>query len=481
MFTKHELSRNIRAFVFFVSTSIPGRSLCAFKFAVHPGTGRLVVIEMNPRVSRSSALASKAIGFPIARIAAKLVLGYRLDEIDNAITRKTPACFEPALDYIVVKIPRWAFEKFPTVDQTLGSQMKSVGEAMAIGRTFPEALQKALRSLEQGRYGLGADGKDVIASDHVEPHLLGEWRKMVMSKLAKPCAEHVFYLRHALKLGVDVEEVARVTGVDPWFLDQIAAIVEMEQRLRAAAPRSDVDMTTLRKAITPPKDEGYDSVMVNCNPETVSTDYDISSRLYFEPITLEDVREICEVEKPDGVIVQFGEQTPLKIAQELQNQGVKVLGTSPAKIAAAEDRELFGDILRSLKIPHPSFGIAKDYTEVAYTAEEVGYPVLVRPSFLLGRRAMEIVYDLEGLHCYLHESASEVTPEHPVLIDRYIEDAFEFDVDAVSDGEKTLICGIMQHIEQAGVHSGGSLFQSVVRLRNIPAGSRQGRGHPFRA
>ncbi|MFH0882227.1 MAG: carbamoyl-phosphate synthase large subunit [bacterium] len=529
------------------------------QFGVHPGTGRMVIIEMNPRVSRSSALASKATGFPIARIAAKLAIGYRLDEIDNAITKVTPACFEPALDYVVVKIPRWAFEKFPTVNQTLGSQMKSVGEVMAIGRTFPEALQKALRSLEQDRHGLGADGRDVIASDNVEPHLLSQWREMVRAKLATPRAENIFYLRHALKLGLPVEEIAKTTGIDPWFLDQIARIVETEKRISAAAPRGHGDLTTLRKSVSvdllrrakrdgfsdeqlahllhtdsdairqlrqvheiqpvhlpvdtcaaefeaytpyyyssyetgagevrreekkpsvivlgsgPNRigqgiefdyccvhssrtliDEGYDGVMVNCNPETVSTDYDISSRLYFEPITLEDVLAICEVEKPDGVIVQFGGQTPLKIAESLQEHGITILGTPPSSIADAEDREKFGALLRRLGIPHPAYGIAKHFTEAHDIALSVGYPVLVRPSFVLGGRAMEIVYDNDALEHYLRESAGEVTPDHPVLIDRYLEDAFEFDVDAVSDGRETLICGIMQHIEEAGIHSGDS-------------------------
>lgn len=528
------------------------------QFAVHPDNGKMVVIEMNPRVSRSSALASKATGFPIARIAAKLAIGYRLDEISNAITRKTPACFEPALDYIVIKIPRWTFEKFPTVDQTLGSQMKSVGEVMSIGRTFPEALQKALRSLEQDRSGLGADGKDVLASDHVEPHLLKEWRKMVCNKLATPRAENIFYLRHALKLGLTPEEINEVTGIDSWFLDQIYHIVEIEKQLRAVGSHNQNDLTSLRKTVTPSllsiakrtgfsdhqlayllntddetirrlreiyevkpiylpvdtcaaefeaftpyyyssyevgesevdrgnnpsiivlgsgpnrigqgvefdyccvhasltlKENGYDSVMVNCNPETVSTDYDISTRLYFEPVTLEDVLEICRIERPDGVIVQFGGQTPLKIAQQLEAQGIKIIGTSPSSIADAEDREKFGSLLRTLKIPHPSYGIAHDVTETEDIADQVGYPVLVRPSFVLGGRAMEIVYDQQGLNHYLHESAGEVTPDHPVLIDRYIEDAFEFDVDAVSDGIDTIICGIMQHIEEAGIHSGDS-------------------------
>jgi len=528
------------------------------QFAVDPKTGRQVVIEMNPRVSRSSALASKATGFPIARIAAKLAVGYRLDEISNAITEKTPACFEPALDYVVVKIPRWTFEKFPAVDQTLGSQMKSVGEAMAIGRTFTEALQKAVRSLELDRMGLGADGRDVITSDHIEPHLLREWREMVRRKLASPRPENVFYLRHALKLGIPVDELAAITRVDPWFLDQIQLLVVEEKRLQAAAPRGRGDLTSLRHSVSAAtllrgkrhgfsdtqlahllgsdedtirrlrevhdvrpahlpvdtcaaefeahtpyfyssyepirdtldlgeqprilvlgsgpnrigqgiefdyccvhasqtlRDEGYTSIMVNCNPETVSTDYDISGRLYFEPITLEDVLEVCRVEKPDGVIVQLGGQTPLKIARDLERNGVKIIGTSPEKIAAAEDRKVFGALLESLAIPHPTYGIAHHFSEVSQIAERVRYPVLVRPSFVLGGRAMEIVYDAEGLQRYLRESAGEVTPEHPVLVDRYIEDAFEFDVDVISDGYDTIVCGIMQHIEEAGVHSGDS-------------------------
>ncbi|NQU04836.1 MAG: carbamoyl-phosphate synthase large subunit [Calditrichaeota bacterium] len=528
------------------------------QFAVNPENGRMVVIEMNPRVSRSSALASKATGFPIARIAAKLAVGYRLDEITNAITLKTPACFEPALDYIVVKIPRWTFEKFPTVNQTLGSQMKSVGEVMAIGRTFPEALQKALRSLEQDRAGLGADGKDVIMSDNVEPHLLSEWRDMVRRKLTTPRPENIFYLRHALKLGISVEDICNITGIDRWFIDQIALIVDEEKTLHTLASSLLGDFTSLRHSISPErlqqakrmgfsdrqiahilmsdtttvqrlrdahgvnpaylsvdtcagefeaetpyyyssyetdcggveignkpriiilgsgpnrigqgiefdyccvqasialKNEGYASIMINCNPETVSTDYDISSRLYFEPITLEDVMAICNVEKPDGVIVQFGGQTPLKIAGKLEENGVNILGTPPSSIADAEDRQKFGKILRSLNIQHPPYGIAMHFTDAEDIAADIGYPILVRPSFVLGGRAMEIVYDVNGLRKYLRESAGEVTPEHPVLIDRYIEDAYEFDVDAVSDGNETLICGIMQHIEEAGVHSGDS-------------------------
>jgi len=528
------------------------------QFAINPKNGRMVIIEMNPRVSRSSALASKATGFPIARIAAKLAIGYRLDELSNAITRKTPACFEPALDYVVVKIPRWTFEKFPTVNQTLGSQMKSVGEVMAIGRSFTEALQKAIRSLEQGRHGLGSDGRDVLTSDLIEPHLMQEWRTTIGRLLSTPRPETIFYLRHAIKMGIPIEEISSVTGIDPWFLDQIGLLVQTEKQLRALAPPERSDLTYLRKTLSPDllfaakshgfsdrqlasifkcdaetirrlrevhdlrpkflqvdtcaaefeaytpyyyssyekgsslaskrerpcivvlgsgpnrigqgiefdyccvhasltlKEEGYDSIMINCNPETVSTDYDVSSRLYFEPITLEDVLEICKAERPDGIVVQFGGQTPLKIADALKQHDVEILGTSPASISLAEDREKFGALMNSLKIPHPEYGIAYNYTEVEAIADQIGYPVLVRPSFVLGGRAMEIVYDRKGLQVYLRDSAGEVTPEHPVLIDRYIEDAFEFDLDAVSDGEQTIICGIMQHIEEAGIHSGDS-------------------------
>ncbi|MFH1736248.1 MAG: carbamoyl-phosphate synthase large subunit [bacterium] len=528
------------------------------QFALNPQNGHMVIIEMNPRVSRSSALASKATGFPIARIAAKLAIGYRLDELSNAITKKTPACFEPALDYVVVKIPRWTFEKFPTVNQTLGSQMKSVGEVMAFGRSFTEALQKALRSLEQGRCGLGSDGRDVLSSDLIEPHMMQEWRTTIRRLLATPRPETIFYLRHAIKMGIPIEEISSITGIDAWFLDQISLIVQTEKQLRALSPYGRSDFTFLRNTLSPelliaakshgfsdvqlasifkcdeatirrlreaqdiqPKflpvdtcaaefeahtpyyyssyekgktekissgkpriivlgsgpnrigqgiefdyccvhasltlrDEGYDSIMINCNPETVSTDYDISSRLYFEPITLEDVLEICKVEQPDGIVVQFGGQTPLKIASALQHHQVKILGTSPDSIAVAEDREKFGALLNSLGIPHPDYGIAYNFTEVEAIADRIGYPVLVRPSFVLGGRAMEIVYDQAGLAVYLRDSAGEVTPEHPVLIDRYIEDAFEFDLDAVSDGDDTIVCGIMQHIEEAGIHSGDS-------------------------
>ncbi len=528
------------------------------QFAVNPKNGRMVVIEMNPRVSRSSALASKATGFPIARIAAKLALGYRLDEITNAITKQTPACFEPALDYVVVKIPRWAFEKFPTVNQTLGSQMKSVGEVMSIGRTFPEALQKALRSLEQGLAGVGDDGKDVYLSDHVEPHLLPEWREMIRKRISIPRSENIFYIRHALKLGLSVNDVSQATGIDPWFLSQIERIIMQEKRLRSLNSNLNTgqsrnanqltgnelikskrlgfsdkqighltksDEKTIRRfresenihplylsvdtcagefeAYTPYhyssyetgetevkqvdkprvivlgsgpnrigqgiefdyccvhasmtlKQEGYFSIMVNCNPETVSTDFDISDRLYFEPVTLEDVLEICHAEQPEGVIVQFGGQTPLKLALQLEDNGIKVLGTHPRRIAESEDREAFGAMLKEMNINHPAFGIAHNIEETFEIASEIHYPILVRPSFVLGGRAMEIVYDDKGLTKYLNEAASEISEDHPVLVDKYIEDAFEFDVDAVSDGEESIICGIMQHIEEAGIHSGDS-------------------------
>jgi len=524
------------------------------QFAVHPQTGRVVVIEMNPRVSRSSALASKATGFPIAKIAAKLAVGYRLDEIPNDITRETPASFEPTIDYVVVKIPRWAFEKFPGADDTLTTQMKSVGEVMAIGRTFKEALQKGLRSLEIDRYGLGADGHDDF-----EPDLLRE-------RLITPHPDRIFYIRHALQSGMSVQTIAELTRIDPWFIHQIAEIVEMEDRLRSftldtlppkllrEAKRygfSDVQLAQLlsvqaskrlsestetlsRYDAKPPElvvrdrrkelgitpvyqrvdtcgaefpaytpylystyeteceaeptsrkkvmilgsgpnrigqgiefdyccvhaafafqELGYETIMVNCNPETVSTDYDTSDRLYFEPLTLEDVLNIYEREKPDGVVVQFGGQTPLKLALPLQAAGVPIWGTSPDSIDLAEDRERFGDLLRELGIPQPENGTATSEEEAHRVAARIGYPVLVRPSYVLGGRAMAIVYDEESLDRYMRE-AVEVSFDHPVLIDRFLEDAFEMDVDAVADGERVVIGGIMEQIELAGVHSGDS-------------------------
>ncbi len=511
------------------------------QFAVHPETGRFVAIEMNPRVSRSSALASKATGFPIAKIAAKLAVGYTLDEIPNDITKETPASFEPTIDYVVVKIPRFAFDKFPTADQTLGSQMKSVGEVMAIGRTFEEALQKALRSLEIGRYGLGCDGKDRNPT-----------REEIIQRLRTPNADRVFYIRHALKAGFSVDEIYELTKIDRWFIRKIKNIVDMEEELKGWAERTNYDVwkvpdeviwkakrlgfsdyqiayifrteerevrrrrkksgivavykmvdtcaaefeaktpyyystyeqendappTKRRKvmilgsgpnrigqgiefdyccvhAVFSLKEEGYETIMVNCNPETVSTDYDTSDRLFFEPITHEDVMNVYENENPEGVIVQFGGQTPLNIAKDLEDSGAKILGTSVESIDFAEDRERFSELLRKLGIPQPEHGIAHSVEEAKEVARKIGYPVLVRPSYVLGGRAMEIVYDEEELERYVRE-AVEVSPDKPILIDKFLEDAIEAEVDALCDGEEVVIGGILEHIEEAGVHSGDS-------------------------
>ncbi len=504
------------------------------QFAVDPRNGRLVVIEMNPRVSRSSALASKATGFPIAKFAAKLAVGYTLDEIANDITKETPASFEPTIDYVVVKIPRFTFEKFPEADDTLTTKMKSVGEAMAIGRTFKEALQKAIRSLETGRYGLGADGKDEI-----EPELLTK-------KLSIPNEERIFYIKYALASGMTADEIADLSRIDPWFIQQMREIVELEKRIAEENIRS-ISAELLREAkrcgfsdwqiahltgatekqvrdrrladgvratfktvdtcaaefeaytpyyystyededevkpSTKPKimilgsgpnrigqgiefdyccvhasfalkEEGYETIMVNCNPETVSTDYDTSDRLYFEQLTFEDVMNIVEVERPEGVIVQFGGQTPLKLAQALEKAGVPIIGTSPDSIDLAEDRKRFGSLLRKLKISQPEAGTATSVREALRVARQIGYPLLVRPSYVLGGRAMEIVYSEDMLEGYI-KRAVKASPEHPVLIDKFLEGAIEVDVDAISDGERVLIGGIMEHIEEAGIHSGDS-------------------------
>ncbi len=504
------------------------------QFAIHPENGRMVVIEMNPRVSRSSALASKATGFPIAKFAAKLAVGYTLDEIPNDITKKTPASFEPTIDYVVVKIPRFTFEKFPEAEPRLTTQMKSVGEVMSIGRTFKEALQKAIRSLEIDRYGLGADGKDEIV------------KELVHQRLAVPNHERIFYLKYALSQGMSVEEAFELSRIDPWFLDNIKEISEFEKEL-VGKSIEDLNKETLLKAkqfgfsdyqlafllgsnekevrkrrkslgvipcykmvdtcagefeaYTPyyystygteseikpsrkPKimilgsgpnrigqgiefdyccvhaafalrEEGFETIMVNCNPETVSTDYDTSDRLYFEPLTFEDVMNIIEAESPLGVIVQFGGQTPLKLAIPLEKEGINILGTSPSSIDLAEDRELFGNLLKSLGIKQPPHGTAKSFEEALVVAREIGYPLLVRPSYVLGGRAMEIVYSEEMLEKYI-ASAVKASPEHPILIDKFLEEAIEVDVDAVSDGDDVFIGGIMAHIEEAGIHSGDS-------------------------
>jgi carbamoyl-phosphate synthase large subunit len=503
------------------------------QFAVEPATGRRVVIEMNPRVSRSSALASKATGFPIAKIAALLAVGYTLDEIPNDITRKTPACFEPSLDYVVVKIPRWAFEKFPKADPTLTIQMKSVGEAMAIGRTFAEALGKAIRSLEIGRDGLD-DGRGPLA------------REELLAKLEVPTWERIFHLRRAFLAGMTVEEVAERTRIDPWFLDVIRRMVHEERCLSGRSPeglsreeirrlkriglsdaaigramrcgetavrarRKELGVAPVYKTIdtcaaefeayTPyyysayedenesirtdkPKvvilgggpnrigqgiefdyccvhacyalaDAGYETVMINCNPETVSTDYDTSDRLYFEPLTFEDVAEILDNERPDGVLVQFGGQTPLKLARPLEAAGYPIWGTSPESIDLAEDRGRFGRLLDELELEAPPHGEARTTTEALAVAHRIGYPLVVRPSYVLGGRAMAIVFDDDHLLSYMQQ-AREAAPEHPVLIDRFLDDAFEFDVDALADGKTTWIGGIQEHIERAGIHSGDS-------------------------
>ncbi|MBN2028097.1 MAG: carbamoyl-phosphate synthase large subunit [Actinobacteria bacterium] len=522
------------------------------QFALDPRDGRMVVIEMNPRVSRSSALASKATGFPIAKIAAKLAVGYTLDEIPNDITRETPASFEPTIDYCVVKIPRFTFEKFPGADPTLGISMKSVGEVMAIGRTFKEALQKGIRSLEIGRFGLGSDRKELMDPQAaVTPEEREEALEVVREKITTPNAERLYYYRYGLKLGMSVREMYEISHVDPWFLENIREIVETEGALRGRGLGdmddaelfraksfgfSDVQLATLtgsgeaevrerraRAALRPvyklvdtcaaefeaytpyyyscyeqeeeplagphasaekPKvmilgggpnrigqgiefdyccvhasfalrEEGYESIMVNNNPETVSTDYDTSDRLYFEPLTLEDVLEIVEREKPEGIIVQFGGQTPLNLAVPLMHAGAPIIGTSPDSIDRAEDRDRFKALLHQLGLRQPENGTARSFDEALAVARRIGYPVVVRPSYVLGGRGMEIVYDDQSLEEFML-GAAEVSPDHPVLIDKFLEEAVEIDVDAVSDGRDVVVAGVMEHIEEAGVHSGDS-------------------------
>jgi carbamoyl-phosphate synthase large subunit len=510
------------------------------QFALNPKNGELVVIEVNPRVSRSSALASKATGFPIAKIAAKLAVGYTLDEIPNDITKETFASFEPTLDYCVVKIPRWTFEKFPETEDYLTTAMKSVGETMAIGRTFKEALQKGLRSLEIGRFGLGGDGKSRWEQTGVIPT-----PNEIRQKLHTPNSERIFYLGYALKTGMDMDTIYELTGIDPWFLHQLRQITATKaeiagtdfppdaaflQRYKESGfsdvqlahllKRKDDDIRHLRKthgvvpvyklvdtcaaefeAYTPYyystyekenearltdrkkviilgggpnrigqgiefdyccvhasfalREEGYESIMVNSNPETVSTDYDTSDKLYFEPLTKEDVLNIIEQENPEGIIVQFGGQTPLNLAIPLAEAGVRILGTSPNSIDLAEDRDRFKMILDKLGLVQPDNGTAMSVGAAVKMAERIGYPVVVRPSYVLGGRAMKIVYDQKTFENFTKE-AILASPGHPVLIDKFLEDAIEIDVDAISDGRDTIICGVMEHIEQAGIHSGDS-------------------------
>ena len=549
---------------------------------------------MNPRVSRSSALASKATGFPIAKIAAKLAIGYRLDELRNDITRETPACFEPTIDYVVTKVPRWAFEKFPDADPTLTTQMKSVGETMAIGRTFKESLQKALRGLETGRFGLGCDRVDRWGTPQ-QPGI-----NEIISRLAVPTAERIWFIRYALKAGMKVEEIYQRTKIDPWFLHNIRELVEAEDRLRACpnletAPpallleakqhgfsdrqlaqvwhTTENEVRRVRKAkgiqtsyklvdtcaaefeaytpyyystyesaavmvdggketstsplspvagergrgegdgttspglaVTLSEDEtrapcgkerimilgggpnrigqgiefdycccqaafalkeaGYETIMVNSNPETVSTDYDTSDHLFFEPLTTEDVLNICDRMQPKGLIVQFGGQTPLNLARALEAAGAPIIGTSVDSIDLAEDRKLFGGLVTRLGLTQPDNGTALDTQQALHVARRIGYPVLVRPSYVLGGRAMEIVYDDAALERYM-QRALDVSPGKPILIDKFLEAAIEVDVDCLSDGQRTLIGGVMQHIEEAGIHSGDSAC--VIPPHSLPA------------
>ncbi|MCI0640478.1 MAG: carbamoyl-phosphate synthase large subunit [Gemmataceae bacterium] len=554
------------------------------QFATHPDTGRMIVIEMNPRVSRSSALASKATGFPIAKIAAKLAIGYRLDELKNDITRQTPACFEPTIDYVVTKIPRWTFEKFPDADPTLTTQMKSVGETMAIGRTFKESLQKALRGLETGRFGLGCDQADPWGTPNQPP------MEAIMNRLATPNAERIWYIRYAMKAGLAVEDIYQSTKIDRWFLHNIRDLVDLEERLSACPSldaasedllweakqagfsdrqlahlwnTNDLEVRRARKArgveavfklvdtcaaefeaytpyyystyerpatelqiadyglqidtgaanpksairtpqladetkpAKPGKDRimilgggpnrigqgiefdycccqaafalraaGYETIMVNSNPETVSTDYDTSDYLFFEPLTAEDVLNICDRVQPKGLIVQFGGQTPLNLARALEAAGAPIIGTSVDSIDVAEDRERFQVMIAKLGLKQPANGTARDLQGAIYAARQIDFPVLVRPSYVLGGRAMEIVYDEERMKSFVGQ-ALEVSQGKPILIDKFLESAIEVDVDCLCDGQRTIIGGVMQHIEEAGVHSGDSAC--VIPPHSLPA------------
>ena len=514
------------------------------QFGINPRDGRLVVIEMNPRVSRSSALASKATGFPIAKIAAKLAVGYTLDEIRNDITRETPACFEPTIDYVVTKIPRFTFEKFPAADATLTTQMKSVGEVMAIGRTFKESFQKALRSLEIGVCGF--DSKLFDLGSETRRSLTDHEQQLLLEKLSVPNADRLWYLGDALRSGMTVDEVYKHTAFDPWFVNNMRQIIEKEEELKGLNPTAvtrdqlyeakqygfsdkmlaklwkisedavrelrwnlkvrpvykrvdtcaaefvaytpylystyeeecEAEVTDRKKIIIlgggPNRigqgiefdyccvhgvfalaEDGYETIMVNCNPETVSTDYDTSDRLYFEPLTQEDVLEIVAKENPVGVIVQFGGQTPLKLSVALEKAGVPIIGTSPDAIDRAEDRERFQEMLHKLNLLQPANGTARSFEEAEEVANRIGYPVVVRPSYVLGGRAMEIVYDVENLRRYM-TTAVQASPEHPILVDKFLDAAIEIDVDALCDGKQVVIGGIMEHIEEAGIHSGDS-------------------------
>ncbi len=517
------------------------------QFAVNPKDGRMIVVEMNPRVSRSSALASKATGFPIAKAAAKLAVGYTLDEITNDITKATPACFEPTIDYVVVKVPRFAFEKFKGTDETLTTRMKAVGEVMAIGRTFDEALEKAMRSLENGRFGLGADGKDEFDEDNFE------------TMLAKPTEHRINYMIEGIRRGMSIEEVASLTNIDPWFVSRLAHIVAVENsikgvkldelskdqmelakktglsdrqiayltgeydsdhmdtadieaaELKVRAKRKELGVMPTFKVVDTCgaefesvtnyyyktyeeedevrpcdkkkimilgagpnrigqgiefdyccvhasyalQDLGFETIMVNSNPETVSTDYDTSDRLYFEPLTFEDVMDIIDAEHPYGVIVTLGGQTPLKLAKALERQGVNILGTKPDAIDLAEDRERFSELLDNLGIEYPPAGVANSFEEAVDVAHTIGFPLLVRPSYVLGGRGMVIVYDSESLKKYMAQ-AVRVSPDHPVYLDKFLESAVELDVDALCDGTDVYVGGVLEHIEECGIHSGDS-------------------------
>ncbi len=511
------------------------------QFAINPKTGEMVVIEMNPRVSRSSALASKATGYPIAKIAAKLAVGYTLDELPNDITKETKAAFEPTIDYVVVKIPRFTFEKFPECKDEITTSMRSVGETMAIGRTFKEALQKAIYGLEIGRYGFGADGKSPSDQGIVLS------KELIREKLLRPNSQRLFYIREAFKANFSIEEIYQLTFIDPWFLYHLKEIFEKSEEVKGKkleelsaeellelkqmgfsdfqigflTGRKEEEVREYRKrlkvkpvfklidtcaaefeAYTPYfystyevenesraktgkkkvliigggpnrigqgiefdyccvhaslalKERGIEAIMVNSNPETVSTDYDVSTRLYFEPLTLEHILNIYEEEEPEGVIVQFGGQTPLNLAMPLFRQGVKILGTSPLNIDRAEDREKFAELLDKLGLKKPPAGAAYSLEEALRVAQKIGYPLLVRPSYVLGGRAMRIIYHERELKEFI-ETAVKINPEYPVLIDKFLEDAMEIDVDAISDGETVIVAGIMEHIEEAGIHSGDS-------------------------